>query len=168
MCSSPYTSSQASSSSSPRKRKRESDSETDYFDNDHIVKKQRDELITPLTPTSPPRTLSTFQRLTPPSDHEDSYIHNHPQSPKQNNINYFPAPSYVTYLPQETEKSRSSGVFTTIPVQNRLLRDLHLAARAHQSAKKQEDADIWEEEEEIVADHYSEMNKLLASRRSNW
>jgi len=30
------------------------------------------------------------------------------------------------------------------------------------------DVDKWKEEEEVVADRYAAMNKLLASRRENW
>jgi len=168
MYSSPPSTSSQTSSSSPRKRKREFDAETEYFDNNHILKKQRDEFITaPLTPTSPP--LSTLQRLTPPSDHEDPYVSIHSQSHNNNNnSNSFPAASYVTYIRQENNKSHSSDALGSIPDTNRFLRDLHLTARAHQSARKQEDEGMWEEEEEMVSDRYSEMNKLLGSRRQHW
>jgi len=167
MYSSPPSTSSQVSSSSPRKRKR--DPETDYFDNnDHILKKQRDEFIGPLTPTSPPLTLSTLQRLTPPSDHEGPYSYNYQQSHTKNDSKYFPASSYVTHLRQENSKSHSSDALASIPSTNRFLRDLHLTARAHQSTKKQEDEEMWEEEEEIVSDRYSEMNKLLGSRRQHW
>src|SRR5271155_4168684 len=169
MYSSPPSTSSQTSSSSTRKRKRPFDPETEYFDNnDHILKKQRDEfIITPLTPTSPPSTLSTLQRLTPPSDHEGPYV-NHSQSHHKNDSNQFPAPSYVGYLRQENNKSHSSDALGSIPDPNRFLRDLHLTARAHQSARKHEDEEMLEEEEEMVSERYSEMNKLLGSRRQHW
>lgn len=162
----PSTSSQTSSS---HKRKREFDTdETDVFRTDHIVKKQRDEFITPLTPTSPPSTLSVFQRLTPPSDHDGPYLYHHNQLHNKNDTNHFDRASYVTYPLQENIKSHSSDVFTSIPAQNRLLRDLHLSARANQSAKKHDDEEMWEEEEEIVSGRYSEINKVLGNRRQHW
>jgi hypothetical protein len=168
MYSSPPSTSSQTSSSSSRKRKRP---ETEYFDNnDHILKKQREEsIITPWTPTSPPSTLSTLQRLTPPSDHEGPYTYRNSQSHNnKNDSNQFPAPSYVTYLRQENNKSHSSDALESIPDTNRYLRDLHLTARAHQSARKHEDEEMLEEEEEMVSERYSEMNKLLGSRKQRW
>ena len=164
--SSPPPSTSSDASSSPRKRKCEFDTEPEY--NDHIVKKQQDEFITPLTPTSSPSTLSILQRLTPPSDPEGPYVYNHSQSHKTNEINSFTNASYVTSSQRVEIKSHSSDAFTSIPAQNRFLRDLHLSARAHQSARKHEDEEMWEEEEEIVADRYSEMNKVLGSRKQHW
>jgi len=167
MYSSPPSTSSQTSSSSSRKRKRP---ETEFFDNnDHILKKQRDEfIIAPLTPTSPPSTLSTLQRLTPPTDHEGPYVPHSQSHNNKNDSNQFPAPSYVAYPWQENIKSHSSDALGSIPDHNRFLRDLHLTARAHQSARKHEDEEMLEEEEEMVSERYSEMNKLLGRRKQHW
>jgi hypothetical protein len=166
------------SRNSSRKRKRHVDNEdaNEFIRNDHVQKKQRDELVlvTPLTPTSPPSTFSSIQMLSPPSEQDIHYVY-------QSNVianKEFPAPSYVAT--QEHLKHHSSDINSSIPPQNLFLRNLHLKSRTYQYNQNRiqelekhdhdhidEDDEMWEEEE-VVTDRYSAMNKLLGSRKASW
>lgn len=163
------------SQNSPRKRKREFDIEDLQFpESDHIPKKQRDEIVTPLTPTSPPSSLSSIQALSPPADQRLYHSYNPPVT-NDNDIQPSSNLSYFTYPPtskQQVHQPDSSRVDTAISSQNLFLRDLHLKSRAYQNNQchfdeidKDEDEEMWEEEEESVTERYAAMNKLLGSRR---
>lgn len=49
-----------------------------------------------------------------------------------------------------------------------------MSSRVYQQNQKQltpkedEDEEMWDAEEEVVAERYAEMNKILGSRRMNW
>ena len=169
----PYASSLSQESS--RKRKRHSDNEEDlplneFIESDHISKKQRDEVIVaPLTPTSPPSSFTSTNRYSPPAaDHDiPSYniIHN-----KKAVITH---PSYVAQHQHHTKSRSSSDVDSAIPYQNLLLRNLHLNSRTYQFNQDRlrsvdQGEEMWEEEEEVVAERYSAMNKVLGSRKHVW
>ena len=160
----PYTVSQ---DTSLRKRKRQYDSEEDlplheFIENEHISKKQRDEVAAPLTPTSPPSSVTSIQRFSsPPSSEQDTHF-------LYDDKNVITHPSYMT---QRSTNSHPSDVENPIPSQNLLLRDLHMNSRAYQinqDRSMDKDEEMWQEEEEIVAERYSAMNKLLGSRRPIW
>ena len=169
----PYTSS--SSQESSRKRKRHSENEEDlplneFIENDHISKKQRDEVIVaPLTPTSPPSSFISINRYTPPAtDHDITSYHN-----TQNKKVIITHPSYVAQHLHDSKPHNSSDVDSTIPSQNLLLRNLHLRSRTYQFNQDRlrsvdRDEEMWEEEEEVVAERYSAMNKVLGSRKHVW
>jgi hypothetical protein len=169
----PYISS--SSQESSRKRKRPSDTEEDlplneFIENDHISKKQRDEVIVaPLTPTSPPSSFISINRYSPPvADHDIATYHN-----THNKKAIITHPSYVAQHQHHKKSHSSSDIDSTIPSQNLLLRNLHLNSRTYQFNQNRlrsvdQDAEMWEEEEEIVADRYSAMNKVLGSRKHVW
>jgi hypothetical protein len=168
----PYTSFEQSS----RKRKRQYDNEddfvlTDLAEKEHITKKHRDEVVVPLTPTSPPTSFSSFQRS---SASVCEFSHALPPHPTHKDVvSHLPPPSYVAYPPpQELSKSHPSDVDITIPSQNLFLRNLHMNSRAYQLnqnrfAAEDKDEEMWVEEEEIVAERYSAMNKILGSRKLN-
>jgi len=173
----PYTTSQDSS----RKRKRQYETEEDlpilkFIENEHISKKQRDEVVAPLTPTSPPSSIISVQGFSSPSSSEHHIPHN------SNNIRIVIGDSNNTkisvtnqsFTTQHPSTSHSSDVADTpIPCQNLLLHNLHMQSRTYQFNKDHlrsmdKDEEMWEEEEESVAERYSEMNKLLRSRKRIW
>lgn len=174
----PYSTSQDSSS---RKRKRQYETEEDlpthvFIENEHISKKQRDEVVAPLTPTSPPSSVISAQSLSSPSSSE------HPLLSNSNNVRIVIGGSNNTKISianrsftiQHPSTSHSSDVVDTpIPSQNLLLRNLHMQSRTYQFNQDHlrsmdKDEEMWEEEEESVAERYSEMNKLLRSRKPVW
>ena len=166
----PYTSSL--SQESTRKRKRHSSTEEDLslneiIENDHISKKQRDEIIVaPLTPTSPPYSFIHINRYSPPAtDHDSPNV-----NPHNNHVIFTNHPSCVTQHQHHTQSQCQSEVDSTIPSQNLLLRNLHLNSRTYQFNQERlrsvdHDEEMWEAEEEVVAERYSAMNKLLGSRK---
>jgi hypothetical protein len=158
---------QALSWSSPRKRKRvhrdDEDSLIDVLETDHITKKQRDEYV-PLTPRSPP-FHSTKQTISTPS--HSSYT----QAPAKYTFTTA-SKLYDFHRDKQTRHPASDALFD-VPSYNLLLHEVHLKSRVFQQNQKRMegenmDVDKWEEEEEVVADRYAAMNKLLASRRENW
>ena len=164
----PYVSSQQPS----RKRKCLDDSDdlppSGFVENDHITKKQRDEVVAPLTPTSPPISFPGLQRPSPPSSQESiQYFYTLPND----NTPSLPPPSYVTYPPPKEIECIPSDNEPLISSQNIFLRDLHMNSRTYQynhtwrGSETHKDDEMWEEEEETVAERYSVMNKILGSRR---
>ena len=175
----PYNNSQDSSS---RKRKRQYETEEDlpthvFIENEHISKKQRDEVVAPLTPTSPPSSIISVQRFLSPSSSE-----HHPLLHNGSNVRIVIGDSNNTKISitnpsftiQHPSTSQSSDVVDTpIPSQNLLLRNLHMQSRTYQFNQGHlhsidKDEEMWEEEEESVAERYSAMNKLLGSRKPVW
>jgi hypothetical protein len=78
--------------------------------------------------------------------------------------------SFTTASPYTSQADKHEEIF--IPVQNLLLRNLHMNSKAYQNNKvskaltsEDEDEEMWEEEEEVVAERYAEMNKILGSRK---
>jgi hypothetical protein len=149
------------SQTSTRKRKRDYDdlpARNEYDQLYHNNKRTHID-IRPLTPTSPPSYLPSVQNLSP-SRQESQYIY----GPTKQDISYYPPPDNLT-PPSDVQ---------LIPSQNLFLRNLHLKSRIYiqkqrQTEDKDEDMDgIWEEEEEIVAERYAAMNKLLGSRKMQW
>jgi hypothetical protein len=168
----PYASSQDTSRKRKRQRDHEDSSPNEFVENDHVLKKKRDEVVAPLTPTSPPSSFLLHQRLTPPSEQDVSYLHN-PVEIETKDITQASPSSYIAYPPHEHCKPSSSDGDSAIPSQNLFLRNLHLNSRAYQFNQNRdrladEDEEMWEEEEERVAGRYSAMNKVLGSRRTTW
>jgi hypothetical protein len=172
----PYNTSQDSSS---RKRKRQYETEEDLpthviIENEHISKKQRDEVVAPLTPTSPPSSVISVQSFSSPLSSEHHLLHN------SNNVRIVIGsntkisiinPSFTIQHPSTSHSS--DVVDTPIPPQNLLLRNLHMQSRTYQFNQDHlrsmdKDEEMWEEEEESVAERYSEINKLLRSRKPVW
>jgi hypothetical protein len=158
---------QASSWSGPRKRKRvhrdDEDSLIDVFETEHITKKQRDEYV-PLTPTSPP-FHSTTQPISTAS--HPSYA----QAPAK--YTFTTTSKLYDFHPNEQTRHPASDALFEVPSHNLLLHEVHLNSRVFQQNQKRMesedmDVDMWEEEEEVVADRYAAMNKLLGSRRERW
>ena len=151
------------------KRKREHDNnDFDVGETPHILKKQRDE-VTPLTLPSPPSSLASLQSFSPRSDQETHRHHNaHPSSA---DIKTTP-PSGPTQFRSEQYAPISSDVESDIPSHNVFLRNVHLNSRPFLQNQKQmemdKDEEMWEDEEEAVAERYAAMNKLLGSRRRDW
>lgn len=167
----PYTSSSSQDSSRKRKRHSEQDLPLDVFiENDHVSKKQRDELIVaPLTPTSPPSSFISINRYSPPATDHDILSYNNIHN-KKAPITH---PPYVAQHQHHTKSHSLSDLDSAIPSQNLLLRNLHLNSRTYrlnQDRLRSEDQDeeMWEEEEEVVAERYSAMNKVLGSRKPVW
>ncbi len=169
----PYTSSL--SQESTRKRKRHYGTEEEFplneiIENEHISKKQRDEIIVaPLTPTSPPYSVISINRYSPPATDHDPPSHNTYNS----KVILTHHPSYVAQHQHHTKSRSLSDVDSNIPSQNLLLRNLHLNSRTYQFNQDRlravdQDEEMWEEEEEVVAERYSAMNKLLGSRKHVW
>ena len=159
----PYTSSQSSLS---RKRKRQHNTNEDLRLNqyDHKSKKQQDEVIfAPLTPTSPPSLFASININAPPATEHEVPSHGY-----QNN-------GVITNRWDISQHSKpnpnSSAITPTVPSQNILLRDLHLNSRTFQYNQdcllrsNDQNEEMWEEEEEVVAERYSAMNKVLGSRK---
>ena len=161
----PYIASQDFSS---RKRKRQCDNEEvtspiNFSEYEHISKKQRDEavVVIPLTPSSPASPPSSFQRFssTPLFEHDNRFT--------------YTDKSLITQPSQNLSKPPPSEIQIPVPSQNMLLHNLHLQSRAyqiqqHRLRSEDEDEEMWEEEEEAVAERYSAMNKLLGSRKPTW
>jgi len=148
-----------------RKRQREDDSEVNDIPDDlqlqRISKKSRDEILHPI-PLIPPHSVSS-QLMSPKSDPDTriaSHLHN-----REMPTSAGPAvPSYVSHPDHEE---------MCIPVQNLLLRNLHMNSRVYQNNQKgmtiapedELDEEMWEVEEEEVAERYAQMNKILGSRK---
>jgi hypothetical protein len=151
------------SQASTLKRKRDYDDcagDTAAVDIYHNNKRHQVD-IRPLTPTSPPSYLSSIQSLSPSSqDSKDLY------QPTKQEIS---APSLNS---QSNHPIPSDGQL--IPSHNLFLRDIHMKSRnyiEHQrqtSDRDEEMHEMWEEEEEMVAERYAAMNKLLGSRKTQW
>lgn len=151
------------------KRKREhGNNDFDVVGTSHILKKQRDE-VPPLTLPSPPSSLASLQSFSPRSDQETRRHYNaHPNSATINTASLL---SESTQFRSEQYTSTSSDVKFDIPSHNVFLRNLHLNSRPFLQNQKQmerdKDEEMWEDEEEAVAERYAAMNKLLGSRRRN-
>lgn len=161
---------------STRKRKRQCDdndlSLPDLSDHEHMTKKQRDEILAPLTPTSPPLSFSTLQR-SPPMLPQGNVQYNCPLN--KDTSAQLPPPSSIAYpLQQESTKSILSNDETSIPSKNLFLRDLHMNSRVYAYNQTRDESDVdednemWEGEEETVTMRYSGINKILGSRRVIW
>ena len=145
------------------KRKRDYDDIPANNDGDELYhnNKKHHIDIRPLTPTSPPSYLSSVQTLSPSSP-ETQYIYG---PTKQD--------SSASLYPSQEAHWKLSDV-RLIPSQNLVLRNLHLKSRNYiqnqrQTEDKDEDMDgIWEEEEEMVAERYAAMNKVLGNRKMQW
>lgn len=154
--------------SGKRKRERENN-DFDVVDTPHILKKQRDE-VPSLTPPSPPSSLASLQSFSPRSDQETHRHYNsHP-----GNVDIKTAAPLADRAPFRSEQYTpiSSDVEPDIPSQNAFLRNVHLNSRSFVQNQKQmdmnTDEEMWEDEEEAVAERYAAMNKLLGCRKRNW
>jgi hypothetical protein len=150
------------------KRKREHDNnDFDVVETPHILKKQRDE-VPPVTLPSPPSSLASLQSFSPRSDQE---IHRHYNAHRSSaDIEIAPPLSEPTQFRSEQYTPISSDVEFDIPSHNVFLRNVHLNSRPFLQNQKQMEMDkdeMWEDEEEAVAERYAAMNKLLGSRRRN-
>jgi hypothetical protein len=154
------------------KRKREYDHDDfDVVETPHILKKQRDE-VPSLTPPSPPSSLVSLQSFSPRSEQDVHHIYNS----HSNNKEIKTAVPLAYHDHQHTQEIKieplSSDVESDIPSHNVFLRNVHFNSRTFLQNQKQmemdKDEEMWEDEEEVVAERYAAMNKLLGSRRRNW
>ena len=138
-----------------RKRQRD-DSDVTVDIDVQMSKKSRDEAHHPV-PLSPPQSVKS-QLMSPKSD-----TNTRPavSIPGRNACTSAPL-SYMSPSDQEF----------AIPVQNLLLRNLHMNSRVYQNNQKhigeENGEEMWEEEEEVVTERYAEMNKILGERKSHW
>jgi hypothetical protein len=154
------------------KRKREYDRDDfDVVETPHILKKQRDEMPSSTLP-SPPSSLVSLQSFSPRSDQDAHHIYNSHFSNKEIKT-AVPLSSHENqHTPEINVKPLSSDVESDIPSHNVFLRDVHFNSRTFLQNQKEvemdKDEEMWEDEEEVVAERYAAMNKLLGSRRRNW
>jgi hypothetical protein len=155
-----------SSQQTSKKRKRVDESEEGSFHDagGQAVKKTREGDRDVVIPLSPPSSLPSVERSTP--EQEQTY-HNPITGKGTKQVSFVENSPHVHHY----EASQSDGL-QYISSQNRLLHELHMKSRAYEynqsrSNGQDSDEDMWEEEEESVAERYAEMNKLLGSRRMN-
>ena len=154
------------SSQQPSKKRKRLDEEATSFHNpgEHAVKKTREGEQDITIPLSPPSSLPSLERSTP--EQEQTY-HNQTAGKANKQVSFVePSPHLHHYEASQSDEYRS------ISSQNQLLHELHMKSRAYEynqtlNVVQDSDEDMWEEEEESVAEHYAEMNKLLGSRRMN-
>ena len=168
-------------SSPPQRFKRKLDDEEGKPPESAIFlpKKPRLHITTEASPSPP----NAFTRLTPPFSDAGG-----PETPSP-----LPLPNKMTISTHITPSSSSSventlgppwqegvashqsnNVQTPISEQNVLLRELHMNSRIYQNNKaelrlmQEDDMEImWQEEEEVVAERYAQMNKILGTRGWN-
>lgn len=149
------------------KLKRKRDCDGFIIDNDEVREgyhshKKHHVDVRPLTPTSPPlsSSLSSIQTLSPPSN-DDQHVYQH-------------AKQDISAIHSHDNNTRPSEA-QIIPSQNLFLRNIHMKSRIYiqnqpqpendDDKNEEMDEEMWEEEEEIVAERYAAMNKLLGSRK---
>jgi len=177
-----HPSSSPSYLSSPSQRfKRKLDDEEDNPPESAIFLPKKPRLdITAEASSSPP---NAFTRLTPPfSDPGGPDIRSPLPLPNKMTISTHIRPSSSpsvgnTLGPpgrEGVESHPANSVQTPISEQNAFLRKLHMNSRIYQNNKaelrlmQEDDMEImWQEEEEIVAERYAPMNKILGTRTWN-
>ena len=146
-----------------KKRKRIDESDDPARFEEHVVKRTREGDLGLVTPLSPPSSAPSVERSTP--EREQTY-HNHPTSGETKQTSYIEQSPQHYYEPSQPDETQY------ISSQNRLLHQLHMKSRIYEynqslSSVQEMDEDMWDEEEESVAERYAEINKLLGSRRMN-
>jgi len=159
------------SQASTLKRKRDYDGcvvENEAEDSYHNHKRhhhRREVDIRPPTPTSPPSfsSLASAQILSP-SSRDGQHVYQ-PAKPETS------APS----INCQDNRPIAPSDAQAIPSHNLFLRNVHMKSRIYLESQRHTNQDrdeemhgMWEEEEEIVAERYAAMNKLLGSRKMHW
>jgi hypothetical protein len=148
-----------------RKRKRdENEMDEDISLDDRFLKKRTHERNGTSTSLPPPSTITCPQ----PSFGQDIHQHGHNPTPVEpENANRMSISDTYCHRPENEHEEPRSLVNDTIPSQNLFLRDLHMEALAHQYDQHRLREEMWREEERTVAERYSQMNRILGSRRQD-